>query len=114
MKYALTLLFVLFNLVSFTQETGTLKKKSNKTPGVIVFITKVDIAHATKDGIYLNGYVVNIGYEQAKKLNGKKIKVTGKVTVVKGLGNLPDKDAVQGREGDTKHIETPKIEIIRN
>ncbi|MDP4265028.1 MAG: hypothetical protein Q8941_21045 [Bacteroidota bacterium] len=119
MRYILILLFILFNLISFSQAADTLKSQSNKTPGRVTFIAKVDIATATKDGIYLNGYVVNIDYEQAKKLNGKRIKVTGKVTIVKGLNNQPkefDKNGKeiikQGRSEDTKHILSPKIKII--
>jgi len=114
MKYTLAILFILFNLISFSQTQDTLKKQSGKTSGVVTFITKLDIANATKDGIYLNGYVVNIDYEQAKKLDGKKIRVTGKVRIVKGLKNSPKDVIRQGREEDTKHIKSPKIEIIRD
>src|SRR3979409_1411883 len=110
MKYILTLLLILFNLISFSQTKDSLKKQSNKASDIVSFIAKLDIATATKDGIYLNGYVVNIDYEQAKKLNGKKIRVTGKVTIEKGLKNQPDDKIQQGRAGDTKHIESPKIE----
>jgi hypothetical protein len=40
----------------------------------------------------MNGYVVDISYkqyQQLKKLDGKKIRVSGKVTIVKGIKNLP-------------------------
>lgn len=68
------------------------------------------MANATKDGMYMNGYVVNIDYEQASKLNGKTIRVTGKVTIVKGLD--PKDEVKQGRSADTKHIRSPKIKIL--
>jgi hypothetical protein len=80
-------------------------KKSNRAS----FVTKIDINQATKDGIYLNGYVVNI-----PKLNGKKVRVSGKVTVVKGLKHYNDGQERQGREEDTKHILRPKIKIVDN
>ncbi|HMH24690.1 MAG TPA: hypothetical protein VK563_23100 [Puia sp.] len=114
MRYILATLFIIFHLVSFSQTKDTLKKQSSKKLEVATFIARLDMANATKDGIYLNGYVVNIGYEQAKRLNGKKIRVTGKVTIEKGLKNLPNDPIQQGREKDTKHIGSPKIEIVKN
>ena len=113
MKYTLTLFFILFYLFSFSQ-AATLNSQPGKTPKCITFITKVDIANATKEGIYLNEY------GQLKNLNGKTIKVTGKVTIVKGLNSEPkeyDKNGQeiikQGRSEDSKHILSPKIKIIK-
>lgn len=82
-----------------------------KTPKKVSFVTKVDIRQATKDGIYLNGYVVNIGYEEAKALNGKTIRIRGKVTIVKGIQDT-DEEVRQGRQGDTKHILNPRIKVV--
>jgi hypothetical protein len=76
------------------------------------FVTKIDIQQATKDGIYLNGYVVNIPYDKLIKLNGKKVRISGKVTIVKGLKHYNDGVVRQGREEDTKHILKPKIKIV--
>ncbi|MBK9485848.1 MAG: hypothetical protein IPO01_11780 [Chitinophagaceae bacterium] len=119
MKYTLTLFFILFYLFSFSQ-AATLNSQPGKTPKCVTFITKVDIANATKEGIYLNGYVVNIDYGQLKNLNGKTNKVTGKVTIVKGLNSEPkeyEKNGQeiikQGRSEDSKHILSPKIKIIK-
>ena len=121
MRRIFTLVFFLFSLVSYSQTIDTSTQKYDETLDVVSFITILDIDNATKDGIYLNGYVVNLEYSEAKKLNGKKIRVTGKVTVVKGLENLPkeyDKNGneiyKQGRYEDSKHITKPKIEIISN
>jgi hypothetical protein len=118
MKYTFSLLFIFFHLVSFSQQTDP-SKGPYKTSKWVTFITKVDIANLTKDGMYMNGYVVNIDSEQANKLNGKTIKVTGKVKIVKGLGSEPKEYAAngeeilkQGRSGDTKHIFSPRIKII--
>ena len=114
MTKLILLLSLFVSATTFSQITDTLKNQPGKTSELVTFKAKVDIANATKDGIYLKGYVVNIDYEQAKKLHGKKIKITGKVTIVTGLKNLPDGEIRQGREEDTKYIESPKIKIIKN
>jgi len=86
---------------------------SQKIDIIVTLIVKFDIKSATIDGFYIKKYVVNIDYEKAKKLNGKKIKITGKVTIEKGIDNKSqDSLMVQGRSEDTKHIEHPKIEIL--
>ena len=113
MKPIFTSSLLLFTISCFSQINDTLETQINNTLEVASFVTKLDIANATKDGIYLNGYVVNISYEKAKKLNGKKIRVTGKVTIIKGFKHLPNDEIRQGREEDTKHIESPKIKIIK-
>ena len=119
MRYTLILFFIFFNLISFSPVADTLTSRSNKQSERVSFIGKIDIANATKDGIYLNGYIVNLDYQQAEKLNGKTIRVKGKVTIVKGLNNQPkefDKNGQQvikgGRNEDAKHIFSPKIKVI--
>ncbi len=71
--------------------------------------------------MYMNGYVVNISYEEAEKLHGKTVEVSGKVTVRKGLNNLPkeyeengDEIIGQGRMEDTRYIESPVIKILED
>ncbi len=113
MKYISTIFLIFFQLLSFSQAKENLPNQSDSASGKVSFVTTVDISRLTKDGIYMNGYVVNISREKVEKLNGKKIRVTGKVTVVKGIKNLPGEE-VQGREVDTKHILSPKIKIINS
>lgn len=90
----------------------------NKKTEKVSFETVIDINNATKDGIYINGYVVNISYSDLVKLNKKKVKITGIVTIEKGLNEEDNKNLKkekiirQGRQKDTKHIEKPKIEIL--
>lgn len=111
MKLLLALLFIILPFASYPQAHNA--GKSNVSINAVVsFITKFDMANASKDGFYLNGYVVNIGYAGAKKFNGKKIRVTGKVTIVKGLKNSKPAQVTQGRFQDTRHTESPTIEII--
>jgi len=89
--------------------TGSYASLNRKKDNVANFIATIDINNATKDGIYLNGYVVNIPYNELKKLNGKKVFISGKVTIVKGLENNNDGIIRQGRKGDTEHILKPII-----
>ena len=102
--------FLLFMSIGGFAQNATKTQEMKKDS--VSFTTVLDIANATKDGIYLNGYVVNISYAEAQKLHGKNIRVSGKVTVVKGLENEPDGEIMQGRQGDSYHIKDPKIELI--
>jgi hypothetical protein len=114
MRLLFIFLFLFSSLSSFSQVKGTADSIAIIKSKIVSFITVLDIANATKEGIYLNGYVVNIRYEKAKQLNGKKIRVTGKVSIIKGVNNQPGEEMQQGREGDTMYIESPKIKIIKN
>jgi hypothetical protein len=99
------LLLSLVTHYSILQGQDTTSKK-------VSFVTNIDIKQATKDGIYLNGYVVNIPYDKLTELNGKKVRISGKVTIVKGLKHFNDGIIRGGRQEDTKHILKPKIKII--
>lgn len=114
MKSIFTSFFFFLSVYSFSQAKDTVANQYNRTEDIANFITTLNIANASKDGIYLNGYVVNISYEKAKELDGKKIRVTGKVTIIKGIKNLPGEPIQQGREVDTKYIKSPKIKIIKD
>ena len=109
MKNILVVLLLVLNLSSYSQA----KNISEIQRGIVTFITTLDAANATKDGIYLNGYVVNLDYEKITELNGKKIKVTGKVRIIKGLKNIPHSEGYQGRQDDYGYIKNPKVEIIK-
>ena len=103
----LRLLFV-FTLMSHSFVLQAQDTTRNK----VSFVTKIDIQQATKDGIYLNGYIVNIPYDKLQQLNGKKVRISGKVTIVKGLKHYKNGEIRQGREEDTKHILKPGIKIV--
>ncbi|PHR31313.1 MAG: hypothetical protein COA38_08365 [Fluviicola sp.] len=77
------------------------------------FETTIHKENATKDGIYLDDYVVNIDYDRILKLDGKKVVVRGRYTIVKGL-DPNDTIIRQGRAADTKHILHPRIRIMRS
>jgi hypothetical protein len=80
----------------------------------VSFTTILNKENATKEGIYLNGYVVNISYDSILKLDKKKIRVTGKYKIIEGLKKKPNTTiAVAGRAEDWKYIDKPKIEIVK-
>ena len=121
MKTLITLVFILASLISFSQTADTLQQKSTNITEQVSFYTVLDINNLTKDGIYVEGYVLHLDYEQVKELSGKKIMITGAVSVVEGLQNLAkeyDESGKeifsQGRQEDTKHIVSPKIEVLGN
>jgi len=114
MKQLLAILFLLAAGQIFAQTnamTSAVKGRSKQ----VSFVVKFDKNMATKDGYYLGGYVVDIDHNQAEKLDGKKIRITGKAVLVKGIKNDPGgKTPIrQGRDEDTKHILSPSIEIIK-
>ena len=121
MKQIMMLILSVVTISCHSQETDNAKYIIKDTSNSVTFIAKFDIKNATKDGYYINDYIVEINYKDAKKLDCKKIKITGKVYILKGLNSMPkeyDKDGKviinQGRDGDTKHISHPIIEIIDN
>lgn len=84
----------------------------------VSFTAIFDSTEASKDGYGINEFIVNVPHNQVKKLQGKKIKVSGIVTVTKGIGkinkdNITLTDIKQGRETGSKHINNPFIEIIK-
>ena len=90
-----------------------------ETPDTVTIITKFDINNATKDGYYIDGYIVNIDPTQAKEYHGRSIKISGIVTLVRGVANEPvlyDKDgnilAMQGRSEESRHILQPVITMV--
>lgn len=109
MKKIFFLSAISFSFLSFAQSKP--KPKSNE---YVSFIIIVNIKNATKDGIYMKDYVVNLSYDQIKKLDGKRVKVFGKVSIEKGLENDNSPLIRQGREKDTKHLLNPKITILKS
>lgn len=104
-------LALLLGISSFSQGADA---TIDKTPRNVRFTAKIDLQQATKDGIYLNGFVVNIPYEKARALNGKTVRIKGKVTIVKGNNHYTDGEIRQGRQEDSKHLLKPKIKIVND
>ena len=114
MKRLIVSITLLVSTACFAQgaESVNTADKPNKKSKKVSFVTKIDINNATKDGIYLEGYVVNIDYEKAKELDGKSVRISGKVTIVKGIQQDSSGVVAQGRQHDTRYILRPKIEVI--
>ena len=106
MKSVLLILCLITFYFSHSQKTLIASKQD-----YVSFVAVIDTALATKEGMYLNGYLVNINYAQAQKLQGKKVKVSGWVTIVKAYKKEDEPALRQGREKDIRHIELPRIEL---
>lgn len=108
-----SLVCLLSFLATFSGYAQAVKAEPGANGKKVSFTATIDINNATKDGIYLNGYVVNIPYSELEKLNGKKVKITGRITVIKGMKNDPPGAPVrQGRDEDALHIVKPRIRIL--
>ncbi|MBB4805297.1 hypothetical protein HNP38_000569 [Chryseobacterium defluvii] len=106
MKKLFPVLFLIFSLMVSGQKT-----KSSAGKNYVSFVTLLDIKSPTKDeGYPINGYMVNLDYEKIKKLNGRKVRISGKVITVKGL--TKEGGLQQGRYEDTRHILNPKIKVL--
>ncbi len=79
---------------------------------IVSFTTILHKENATKEGVYLDEYVVYISYDSILMLDNKKIKITGKYNSVQGLEKNDTILRMQGRFYKSKHIQNPKIEII--
>lgn len=90
MKQFLTFMILFASMSLFAQQAKPANSTAADTSNTVSFILKFEeIKMACKDGYFMNGYTVNLSYEEAKILNGKKIKVTGVFTIVKRLENQP-------------------------
>lgn len=112
MKMFLTLCIALFTSGCLLQAQVTENGQHSKNEGRVSFVTTIDTSLLTKDGIYLNGYVINISYEKAKSLQGKTVRIKGRVTIFNGTASYTDGEIRQGRLNDTKYINSPRIKII--
>lgn len=103
---------LVFAIISITLSSFSQTSQGKDSASFTIVFKK---SYATKDGYKLNGYVVDIPYKKAQKLYNKKIQVSGRITIVKGIDNRSDSTAEvrQGRNGDTKYILHPTILRIR-
>ncbi|MBK6936385.1 MAG: hypothetical protein IPH18_05525 [Chitinophagaceae bacterium] len=57
--------------------------------------------------------MVNIGYEKIRSLQGKTVRIKGRVTIIKGTSSYTDGEIRQGRLNDTKYINSPRIKVLK-
>lgn len=98
MKLLIFSFFLLIQSACYCQSLKIESKNEIQENDTVSFVAVVHLENTTKDGIYLNGYIVNLDYEKIKKLEGNKIRVNGKVKIVKGLKNTPKEYDEKGRE----------------
>ena len=98
--------------MAFSQGAKPFRDSSALFPTKVSFIATIDLANETKEGVYLNGYVVHMGHERAKALQGRKIRVRGRVTLVRAVSNDDSAPVEQGRSVITGHLLRPKIQVL--
>lgn len=76
------------------------------------FLVVADTNRATKEGVYMNGFVVNLSYSKLREWQGKTLLVEGRVSVIKGINNQEGDLIRQGREHDMKYIAKPRITVL--
>lgn len=114
-------LFILISLFVFTLSEACRnvepKQAKNVNADTVSFIARFEKSKEQKDGFDLNGYILPLSTEQADTLDGKLIKVSGVVYIHEGHGpEYYDKkgiDIPQERQGITKYIASPVIEVVK-
>jgi hypothetical protein len=85
MKWLIIFLTVIGIFSCKHRDAASFRKDSDpesKNADTAVLITTIDFNELQKDGcIRMNNYIVNIGDERAKHLNGKKVRISGEVTI---------------------------------
>lgn len=116
MKWIITGLLLLVSSTCISQSDDKKKTEAADSLKRVSFTVRFHLNRMDKDdAAVLKGYVVNIGYEQAKKLDGKRIRITGYVTIITpSFERQPGQPIPQEREGPYKYIETPEIKVIRS
>ena len=113
MKLKIIFVFVTCFLIQTVGLSQAIDAVQHISKNKVSFVSVFNKDNATKDGYYVNGYVVNVDYEAGQKLHMKKVKITGKVTIVKGLKqDKPGEPIRQGRYNDTKYMLKPRIEVV--
>jgi len=100
--FCVSLFFI--NQISFAQKTKRDSLEEVTTVGT--FNTE-----ETKSGYIINEYFVELSKNMVDSLKGKKVIVTGKLLIVKGI-NPNDSTIFQGSLNDRKFIIEPRITII--
>jgi hypothetical protein len=103
----IVIICVLVFIPAFSFAQGKMKDtlKSATTTGVF------DTAEA-KSGYLINGYYVELTQEEFKKYKGKKVKVSGKLSIIKGL-TAEEMKHEQGSSEDRKFIRQAKITVLK-
>lgn len=114
------LLILVFSLVAASAKAQQSVPDTTELETVSVVVDPFDEqATRTKDGYYIDKYVADIDHATAQKVNGKKIRVTGKLIVMTDPNDPPKYDQKgnviisQGRGGTTYRIIAPKVKVLK-
>jgi hypothetical protein len=100
------MLFIAAN-ISFAQDAKDTKQKSGEPVSTIGYIEKAE----SKSGYGINGFYIQLTQDEYKKYYDRKIEVSGKLLIVKGLTDEELK-IMQGSKEDTYFIEETVIKIL--
>ncbi len=103
---SLFLLFILAN-ISFAQDAKDTKQKSGEPVSTIGYIEKAE----SKSGYGINGFYIQLTKDEYEKYYDRKIEVSGKLLIVKGLTDEELK-TMQGSKEDRYFIEDTAIKIL--
>lgn len=103
---SLFLLFILAN-ISFAQDAKDTKQKSGESVSTIGYIEKAE----SKSGYGINGFYIQLTKDEYEKYYDRKIEVSGKLLIVKGLTDEELK-TMQGSKEDRYFIEETAIKIL--
>lgn len=108
MKIIITLfvLFVLAN-ISFAQDAKDVTSKSGEPVSTVGYIEK----HESKSGYGINGFYIQLTKDEYNKYYDRKIEVSGKLLIIKGLTDEELK-TMQGSREDRYFIEEINVKII--
>lgn len=104
--FALFITFILAN-ISFAQDAKDTKQKSGEPVSTIGYIEKAE----SKSGYGINGFYIKLAKDEYEKYYDRKIEVSGKLLIVKGLTDEELK-TMQGSKEDRYFIEETVIKII--
>lgn len=100
------LFFILAN-ISFAQDAKDVTQKSGEPVSTIGYIEKAE----SKSGYGINGFYIKLTKDEYEKYYDRKIEVSGKLLIVKGLTDEELK-TMQGSKEDRYFIEETAIKIL--
>ncbi|NOS90737.1 MAG: hypothetical protein HOP30_02335 [Cyclobacteriaceae bacterium] len=78
------------------------------------FVATIHSDQEIKAGLSLNGYIVHLSRKMIKELDGKEVRIKGKVTWVDANSRNKRGEVQQGFDTITKHLLQPVITIVKN
>jgi hypothetical protein len=99
--------FLLLTGAGFAQDAKEVKQQSGEAVSTIGYIEKTE----SKSGYGINGFYIQLSKDEYEKYYDRKIEVSGKLLIVKGLTE-EELRTTQGTKEDRYFIEELVIKII--